>query len=397
LTLKTGFNTTLPSINHPVAFSFANPAGDINPATVELDFGIAGNQGGTLVAGYSQFPYQFVANTVDAHTVSFDPTAIDPNNGATIGASGVSESFLPTDPSIITPNALTGPATFNPFANEGDGTATPGIFMARFAAAASTTMTLAPESTTLTQIDEIVLRLANPQNPLVDAFGNTASIICDPHLFYAGTRYSADDNNLSVAGSPGGNSGVNNLQYLLFVPASMIGANANAVVFGPNTVIDPVTNDLETPGSWTNSAPKTWLAKDTTAWINDPGCAGLSAAITSFISNWPAAQGNPPAFASLAQYFQNYFIKFYAADSTMFNNPGAPDPTCLGILGNTGTSASFEIIALDDSRGPMSLSGNYTINLMFDPTSGSYGLAGNTLSLTGNPPVQFTTSIVSNS
>jgi hypothetical protein len=395
LTLKTGF--TSQSISNAMLHSLANPAAAIAPATLEFDFGIAGNQGGTLVAGYSQLPYQFVPNTVDAHTVSFDPTTIDPNTGATIGANGVSESFLPTDPSIITPTALTGPATFNAYANGGDGQATPGIFMARFAAAASTTMTLTPESTSLTQVDEVVLRLANPQNPLVDASGHTANIICDPHFFASGTRYSADDGNLSVGGTATGPSGVGNIQFIFFVPSSMIGANANRVVVGPNTVIDPVTNDLVAPGSWTMNPPKLWLAKDTTSWINDPGCAGLSAAITSFITNWPAAQGNPPAFATLATYFQNYFIKFYAANSTMFNNPGLLDGTGLGILGNTGTSASFEIIALDNANGPMSLSGNYTINLVFDLDSNSYDLTASTLNLAGNPPIKFTTSIVSNS
>jgi hypothetical protein len=146
--------------------------------------------------------------------------------------------------------------------------------------------------------------------------------------------------------------------------------------------------------------PREWLAKDTTAWISDPGCAGLSAAITRFINNWPAAQGTAPTFASLAEYFQNYFIKFYAANSTMFNNPGYVDIngdlTDFGILGNTGTSASFEIIALDDAEGPMSLSGNYTINLMFEPTGSSFDLTSGILDLTGTPPIQFTTSIVSN-
>ena len=95
----------------------------------------------------------------------------------------------------------------------------------------------------------------------------------------------------------------------------------------------------------------------------------------------------------LATYFQNYFIKYYMAGTTMFNGP-------LGVLGGAQMSKAFIIIALNDLPNglgttpvPMALDGTSVLNMIWNDTNTTYSLNGQVLELEGNPPISFTATV----
>jgi hypothetical protein len=339
----------------------------IDPSAIQFQFGMAGSQSGSLVCGY----------TGSLVTVSFDVTT--DVNGVTVGANGVSEMFDKTDPSIIN-STLTGPASFPA------GNGTPGIFMTRFdpngTMLINVTNDLKNLSKTLPLGNEMALRFANPTEPLVDASGNTATIVMGPHFFYDNALYSDATNNLTLSTIA---KAAQDFQYILFVPATKIGLGSSFTVLGPNTVIDPVTSDLvDATAGWAMTDPSTWVAKDTVAWISDGGCVGLASVIDAVAGTDRSNQ----AWKDLAAYFQAYFIKFYKARSTMFNNPK-------GILGATEHPATFEIIALDDiTNGPIDFDKKSTLTILHHPADSTYTLTNGTLDLSGNPPLKFSTMVV---
>lgn len=339
----------------------------IDPSSLEFDLAVRAHEGGTLVAGYSHTP-----DTTLEFSVS---TTVD---GVTVGSNGVSQTFPPTDPSIIQ-NALEGPATV-PSGNS------IGLFMTRFAASDSTVMDVVAkgDASGLPQVDEIVLRTAGSVQPLVDADGHHGTLVTGPHFFAGGVLYSDTTGNLKLNSTSGT---AQNFQYIFFLPASRVGAGKSFFVASPNTVISPVTNDYgastdpSDSSTWSYNDPSLWVPKGTTAWISDPGCAGLAAVIDSIAGTDRSAQ----SWMNMADYFKVFFTKFYAARSTMFQ----PN----GILGSTYDSATFEIVALDDSNGPMALTGQSTINLIYDPSASVCDLASGILDITGTPPISFSASV----
>lgn len=330
----------------------------LDPSTVQLDMSFAASQSGAFVAGNSTIPMT---------TVTFNMSTVV--GGVTVGSNGVSQTFQPTDLSILPGSALTGPATT--LSSWGS----MGLFMAQFSAGASTVINMTPRSQALTTVDEIVVRLGNPEYTLADASGNQGTLECSPHFIYNGSLYCANQNTL--------NNPFGNMQYILFIPASKIGRGVSFFVPNGNSVDDPIANgtDVKSSTNLNVTDPSTWVAKDPLSWAKEPGCAGLA----SVIDQVAGSDRTTAAWLNMAKYFQAYFIKFYAAYSTMFNMNGS-----LGNLG--GNSAAFEIISLDDST-PMTLTGDYTLKLNYDPAGSTYTLDNGVLTLMSNPPLNFTTTV----
>jgi hypothetical protein len=348
-----------------------NPKDSVNAAQIQLLIGIAANQGGTLVTGYSA-----TANTTDSYNVT---TTINDglNNGITLGYGGVSQIFAANDPSFLPGvGTIAGSGTVgsNPL----------GLFMATFASAGTTTLAMTAATHSLSQVDEVVLRTANSVQPMT----NGGTLVTCPHVTYNGTMYTDENQSLAVNGQ-GGQFGY--MQFILFAPASKIGANESYFVSGTYTVIDPVTNDTNggPTGNLNRTDPSTWVAKDPIAWINDPGCAGLLTAINSMAGTSDQTNAN---WKALVSYWQAYFIKFYAGLSTMFNNNSGPHGE--GWLGSgSQASASFEIIALDDSKGPLQTNGNSSLGLIWDAGNTTYTLNNSVMNVVGQPPIMFTTTV----
>ena len=366
-------------------FQPSNP-GMIAPASVKLKFSIAAHQGGSFVAGYSGRAWR---------TLEFNlSTKV---NGVTVGSNGVSQTFTKDDPSI-NPNGnnLTGDATFAYQDQQQIG-----LFMAQISATNSTVMSVVAKqdaSRLPNGIDEVVLRLGNPTDPLKDASGNTAWLVGSPHFFIGPDMYSDATANLTVATQ----YRVRDFQYILFMPSSKIGANASFFVTGTNTVIDPVTGDYgpatdpSDASTWQYVSDDYWTIKPVAQWIDDPGCAGIVQVINTITGtspvNYAAAD---PTWQSLAAYFQAYFVKFYSGRSTMFQPHGTlGNLDGNGILGNTSTSASFEIVALDDSNGPMAINSNSTLSILYDAAKTTYAVSNGILDVSGTPPLRFVTKVM---
>ena len=129
------------------------PMDAVDAAQAQLLIGIAANQGGTLVTGYSGTPL-----TTDTYNVT---TALTDglNNGLTLGYGGISQTFAATDPSFL-------PAGGGVQAPTGSGTVPAstgslGLFMATFASTGTTTLNMVANTSSLPQVDEVVLRTAN--------------------------------------------------------------------------------------------------------------------------------------------------------------------------------------------------------------------------------------------
>jgi hypothetical protein len=381
---------------------FASPDASITNTDVAFGFAFEARQSGAMVVGYSAKPDWSMSFNVS--TLASDGTTVLGWDGSQ-SSQGVSETFAISDPAIVLPahaTALVGPTAAISYPQGSDY----GIFMTRFQPTGSTLLNVTSSSTTTESVDEIVVRLANPTESLVDTSGNPATLVSGPHFIYNGTLYTdstgyGSPRNLSLGSGATTATPFANFQYIFFMPASKIGAGASFSVLGTNTVISPVTGDFDTTLPAPYMTPSsTWQPKDVGTWLTDTGCAGILAVVQGVngetLNPSVAAASLTVADLALGGYFQAFFTKFYAADSTMFNNTH-------GRLGNNGSlSATFEIIALDDSAGPMSLTAGATLNLVFDPTAATYDLASGTngnntvsniLNLQGNPPIKFTTSI----
>jgi hypothetical protein len=338
-------------------------ADGVVPATeVQFNFGLAANQGRTLVVSNSG------ADTTQEYFVS---TVI---NGQTVGSNGVSETFDANNLSVINSVGMTGPGSINL------GSQTPGVFMARFGPNVSTTMTMSAANTTLTSMDEMMLRLANPEYPLSDGATGTANIVTAPHLYYNGKLYAprvdtADHvqihpENLTVDATA---HSLMDMQYIFFVPSSKIGINNSYFVQGGTVQGTPAgTFDYNNLGVYdpTGLTDSEWMTKS----------PGLSAAIDYFVAN-----GAPMTRDAMIAYFRTFFAKFMG--TTMFGS--------LHTLGNTSNPSPFEIIAMDSTP----LSGSSVLNLTYDADNSSFNYDPNTDSMnitgvsSGAPPIKFTTTV----
>jgi hypothetical protein len=393
-TLKTGFSATsihasadvLRAAGHGLAASVEAAGTLVDPSTVTLLMGIESAESGSLVCGLSG----------GTDTLSFAETTVMPD-GTTVGCvngHGVSQTFSDTDISILPlqANHFTGPLTLT--------SPQVGCFMAHFSAAGSTEINMAPlgytsswngssSNTSITEVNEVVMRIAHALEPVTDSNGNDGTIITGMHFSVGTQDYSDETQNLTVSGQ----TGLSNVQYILFVPASQIGLNTTALITGSSVVMDPLANDSDhvSSTSYTLSPTNTWVAQDPLTWIYLPGNAGLLTFINTVVAADPTK-----SFTTLASYFQNFFIKYNAAECTLFA------PASMGSYLGSGTfPADIEIISLNDLPNgpgtpsvPMPLSGSSVLNMVYNAGNTAYTINNGVLDLEGQPPVLFTTSVV---
>jgi hypothetical protein len=180
--------------------------------------------------------------------------------------------------------------------------------------------------------------------------------------------------------------------YILFVPASIVGADFTYLA-APDTDAGTGLVTIPVDGSEDFSNPRGWTLKSD--WIDDyDGNAGLFQMIDTIVGISDSAEraGNS-RWNSLASYFQRFFTKYYQSGSTMFDlyNESAENQL----------TANFLLIALDDSRGPMILDDGDRLDVSFVAEHSTYEIVSGTgddpdmLNITGNPPLLFTTSVVS--
>lgn len=362
-TLKTGVKGSSASGIVVAGGAKAALATQVPASSLRFNFGLAANQGGTLIVGHSG------NSATQEYLVSANI------NGAEVGSNGVSETFATSDLSMIDNAGMTGPGTINL------GSATPGVFLARFGASSSTTMTMTTNQTVnLASVDEICLRLANSEYPLTDGASGSARIVTVAHLYYNNALYAPNiqdpynqsgpalwNENLTCNGVA---NSLQDMQYIFFVPSSRIGPGKSYFVAGGTPILGTLTYSnlgVADPAAYPVDAD--WMTAS----------PGLQAAITYF-----AGASSGSAYDVLVTYFRSYFIKMTAAGSVHFGS--------LHTLGNTNNPSPFEIIALDE----MPLNGTSVLNLQFDPTGSQFNDAGtnpDSMDIAGIPPLKFVTTI----
>ncbi len=349
----------------------------IQPDVLQFNVGIPATQGGTLMASTSS------GTTVQQFYLS----TLAPDGKTIWGYGGPSESFLPTDASVVNAHGgFTGGSI--DLGAAGMTAPGPGVFMARFGLGVTTEMSVKAQLQTqmLTQVDEIVLRLANPEYPLKDAAAGTANVVTAPHFHYSngatttlfapetslpnGQRLFAE--NLTANGTA---HALVDMQYLFFVPASKIGAGQSCFVFGGTSIVGTTTYANLGVFDPTGLSVADWIKKS----------PGLAKALDQFAGSDRTTQ----RWLGLAAYFNAYITKFMGYGSSIYFSP------VTHTLGITNYPSPFEIIALDDANGPMSLAGFATLNLSYnpDPLGTRYTLSGTTLDVSGTPPIKFYTSV----
>ena len=348
---KVSFNASLPA--HSLA-----PDRQLVPAeSLQLAFAVKGHQSGVLVAGKSDNPDEWIEYY--AHTLG--PT------GEVWGHGGTSEPYTAPSPDL-SPTTVAGT------------TVTPeyGVFMVRSSASKATDLLLEKAKGTLSAIDEVVLRLAPGESQLISSL----------HFVGNDATYAMETNNLTINGN---SLDLGSVEYVMFAPASIVGAGFSALVTGNHTVADPVLGDemAPVPGQPNSSTfvndESTWTEKPD--WINDSvGNGGLFAMIDAIAGvAVPSDRTTSAKWQATAKYFQHFFAKFYRAGSTMCNINGG--------LGNSGHSG-FILIALDDSAGPISLASSSQLSVTFQPQASTFGLdAAQVLDVSGSPPLSFVTTV----
>ncbi len=343
---------------------------------LQFAFGMKGAQSGALVAGNSK-------DTTDS-VINYRVNLKGPN-GELWGDTGVSQPFSLPNPHVLSADS------------------TPRVVTPQVGTFVVTTETTSPlplilktgESNPITSVNEIVMRLGSDEG-----FGSSdLTYISSPHFVYtteAGVAitYSNPGNNLMVNGQK-----LKDLEYFLFVPASVVGVGFNYIASGDHMVANPVLNDeVNNQGSFVNPT-SAWTLNPN--WITDDvDNFALFAMIDKLAGTDSSTRHASSRWNSLAQYFQRYFAKFYRAGSTMFNihdntlNDYGPIP---GGLGNNGHS-SFLLIALDDSQGPIELGSQATISVSYDPSGSKFTLTNGVMDVTGAssgaPPLKFLTKVV---
>jgi hypothetical protein len=356
----------------------------IDDSSLGFAFAVEAQQSGVLATGNS-------SDTTFA-TISYKVSTTG-SDGTILGAGGESQSFTLPNPHIKS--------------NLPDGSVVKGMygtFIISMENGQTTQLVLKrndyESSGALDSINEVVMRLGGN----LDGQGN--SIITEPHFFSVdeagtSTTYADVNCNLLLNGGSGQTLG---LEYILFVPASIVGSGFNSFVSGnrQSTVADPVLGDEMVPiegqpnSSTFKNPPSSWTLNP--AWKDDAvGNAGLFemmdriAGITD-----PSQRQGSEKWQSLAVYFQTFFAKYYKASCTMFNitSPYAASGGIPSGLGNCGHS-SFLLIALDDSAGPIGVSNSTVINVVFEPSASTFDLDTGTgkLNITGDPALRFTTKV----
>jgi hypothetical protein len=167
------------------------------------------------------------------------------------------------------------------------------------------------------------------------------------------------------------------LEYILFVPATIIGPGFSMFVDGGSeTVANPVIGDAEN-----SSRPQSWTLNPD--WISDDtGNAGLFAMIDQIAGvTDPKQRRSDERWVSLAEYFQGYFAKFHRSYATVFDT-APPFP-------------SFLVIALDDREGPMIVEDGAVLGVTYEPDPADFTIDGDTLDITATPVLKFQTTVVS--
>jgi hypothetical protein len=341
-------------------------------------YGVKGHQSGCLTVGSSN-----VADKI----MSYKASTFAKDGITKLGGGGESESFVIPEPSIYNNDGLPAGTVIN---------TNNGIFMVRMGGGNKTVLnlefdqavTLNPVQGVLTEIDEIVVRTG-----LNNEYYNGASVLLQPHFVVnddaGSTTYSMMQNNLTINKS---NTGLENFEYIFFLPASKIGAGFTYYVGGEHTVANPVLGDEMVPieGMPNNSEfanpPSEWTKNP--EWINDQvGNTGLFNMIDKITGVNSSQRYESSEWILLAEYFQDFFIKYYKSFSTMFcvNNG----------LGSSGNS-SFQVIALDDSNAPITISQDEIIQVEFVPNGATYSLsAEGVLDISGETPLNFKATVVS--
>jgi len=347
--------------------------------------GFKAAQSGCLVAGNS--------SRSDA-TMSFTLSAIARDGETILGAAPTAEAeeFVLPDPSIIQGDLADGTAVWAP--------GRLGMFIARFSPDGSTQLLATPElsdsfpmSTFLSEVDEVVMRTSLIGEPAEDANAEQIPdtlVITSPHFVVdtgdGPVAYHDQNVSLSINGET---EVFTNFEYVIFVPASVVGEGFNYFVHGDQTVFDPVLGDeMECDAnqscSWVND-PSTWTLNP--EWINNAdGNAGLFEMIDVIADvGDPVDRMGNARWVELANYFQGFFAKFYLAGSTMFN---------VGSGLGSGGNSSFQLIALDDTNGPLLLDQNAVLSVTYAPGDASFVVNGDMLEITADPPLEFQTAVV---
>lgn len=365
----------------------------VNPLDVDFTIGFMGNSNAVITASDSDqnFVLSFGVSTV--------------KDGVTLGYKGVSETLSSTDPSI--PNIdnwrlSPGQTASIDWAKAGVNTATgdPGFFNCKFSSTTGTALkvTTANGLTSAKQLNEFVISMV-PFNslPLKTASGETGGFVSAPR-FFTGNPYTM----YSDVSGPNGTSNLHvttatstelvyKIQSILFIPKSKLPAVVqntftSAIVQYPS-VVNPVKNDAPSgyvSGAYTPTDPTTWTLVDAATWNSNPNNAGILQVVDILCGTDRTTQ----SWLNTALYFQNYFAKFYRAQSTKFNTPDVNG------LFTMNVGASFEIVVFDDvTSGPLLLNGTSTLNLNFDAANTTYSIDNSIMTVTGNPPIKFDTSV----
>lgn len=344
---------------------------------VSLYLGIKAAQSGCLVGSHS----------TDPDTVTFRLTATSRDGQTIVGFTdgptddiGRGEEFVLPDPSVI--SSL-------PDGTKVWGQHWLGLFITRFSPSSGTSMTAVPIeegglfNRTPSEINEVVFRTALLGELMFDANHSELSnafLMTEPH-FVVDTpdgpeSFSSHQGTLRINGE---DDVLANLEYVIFVPSSVVGPGFSSYVYGAQTVATPLLDKT----LWGFPTDFT-MDPD---WINDDvGNAGLFAAIDEIAGvTDPADRRSNSHWVSVAEYFQGFFTKFFEAESTMFN---IDNGLGYGGLGNGGNS-SFQIIALDDSQGGLQLDDGAVLTVSYEPTNASFEVVGGTLEVTADPVLEF--------
>jgi hypothetical protein len=268
---------------------------DISVPSTSLDFafGLEANQSGVLVAG----------NSNDSISTLGDDVTTVGTNGVTWGSNNASESFTLPDPNVISTQPA-GTVFTPPY----------GVFEVNTQNGASTQLSLQPDSGetvgNLTSINEVVMRLS-----IDNAYSMPGTtLICAPHLIYYSspktyTTYADEAGNLLINGQL---NQVQELEYIVFAPGSVVGSGFTYLVSGANgsTVADPVLGDQIVPVSGQPNSkqfqnpPSSWTVNPN--WVSDSADnAGLFAMLDKIAGlTSPSQRAGSSQWQSLAPTFR---------------------------------------------------------------------------------------------
>ncbi|GEM_PF-2696483 len=344
-------------------------------STLRFEVGIPATEGGTFT----------VSNTNTANIQYVALTTLASDGQTLLGKDGVSETFLATDPAVLNIHSGFTSGSLD-LAEMGMSAPGPSVFMARFGAGATMDITaqLRAQSTPVTSVNEMVLRLGNPEYSLKDSGSGKANVVTGPHFIDSstGTLYSPltttpdrtvlHTENLTANGQDYAFLGMG---YIFFVPASKIGQGQSCYVFGGSNASGEV--DYTKLGMYdpTGLSVSEWILRS----------PGLAKALDQFAGS----DRTTTRWTNLATYFKGYVEKFMGTEPPIHFSPTSRS------LGTKGYASPFEIIALDDTNGLLSLDGNATLNLKVDlnATGLTYTLDGGKLNVAGTPPLRFMTTV----